>query len=203
MWDYTDTVKEFYTAPENAGIIKDADVVAEVGSIICGDALKLYLKINENDVITQAKFQVFGCGSAIASSSALTELIIGKKIDEAAKVTNQDIVERLGGLPNEKMHCSVMGKEAIDKALSIWKGVPIAEDDDTEGVIICQCFSVTDTLIRKVIRQNKLSDLNEVTNYTKAAGACGSCIHKIQDIIDQELAARRLAESMNLDMSKL
>lgn len=203
MWDYTDTVKEFYTAPGNAGIIKDADVIAEVGSIICGDALKLYLKINKDDIITEAKFQVFGCGSAIASSSALTELIVGKKIDDAAKITNGDIVARLGGLPNEKMHCSVMGKEAIDKAVSIWRGEPVAKDDDTEGTLVCQCFSVTDTLIRKVVRQNRLSEIDEVTNYTKAAGACGSCMFKIKDILDQELAARRLADSMNLDQDKL
>lgn len=196
MWDYTDQVKAFYTAPKNVGMIEDADVVAEVGSIVCGDALKLYLKVDANGIIKNAKFQVFGCGSAIASSSALTEMIIGKTVDEARKITNQDIADRLGGLPAEKMHCSVMGKEAIDKAASIWKGEPVENDDDTLGTIICQCFSVTDTLLRKVIRQNKLTTVDEVTNYTKAGGGCGACIHKIQDILDQELAARKLAASL-------
>ncbi len=196
MWDYTDIVKSFYTAPKNAGIMEDADIVAEVGSIVCGDALKLYLKLDENSVITDAKFQVFGCGSAIASSSALTELLIGKTMEEAEKITNRQIADFLGGLPPEKMHCSVMGKEAVDKAVSIWRGTDVSDDNDIDGTLICQCFSVTDTLIRRVIRANRLSSVEEVTNFTKAAGACGACIHKIQDIIEEELAARRLADSI-------
>lgn len=197
MWDYTDAVKSFYIAPKNAGVMEDADVVAEVGSIVCGDALKLYLKLND-DVITDAKFTVFGCGSAIAASSALTELLKGKTMDEAAKITNVQIADFLGGLPAEKMHCSVMGKEAVDKAVRMWKGEAVEEDTDTDGVIICQCFGITDTMIRKVVRRNKLSSVKDVTDYTKAGGACGACMHKIQGILDEELAGRRLAEAAGL-----
>ena len=187
MWDYTDRVKDLYTNPKNVGKIEDADAVAEVGSIVCGDALKLYLKIDENDVITDAKFQTFGCGSAIASSSALTELIKGKTVAEAEKITNKDIAEYLGGLPDEKMHCSVMGNEALTKAITIWRGDEYTEDEDTEGEIVCHCFGITDKLIRSVVKNNNLKTVEDVTHYTKAGGACGACIPQIEDILEEEL----------------
>ncbi len=190
MWDYTDKVKELYTKPKNVGVIEDANAVGEVGSIVCGDALTLYLKI-EDGIIKDAKFQTFGCGSAIASSSALTEMIIGKTVEEAEKITNRDIVEFLGGLPEQKMHCSVMGREALDKALANWRGEKIAEEEAHEGEIVCQCFGVTDTLIRKVIRENNLKTVEDITNYTKAGGACGSCIHKLEDILQEELKLKQ------------
>ncbi len=186
MWDYTNKVKELYTKPKNVGVIDDANAVGEVGSIVCGDALTLYLKI-EDGIIKDAKFQTFGCGSAIASSSALTEMIIGKTVQEAEKITNREIVEYLGGLPEQKMHCSVMGREALDKALANWRGETIEESEDTEGEIVCQCFGVTDTLIRKVVRENALKTVEDITNYTKAGGACGSCLHRLEDILQEEL----------------
>jgi len=187
MWDYTDKVKKLYTDPKNVGEIENADSIAEVGSIVCGDALKLYLKINKENIITDAKFETFGCGSAIASSAALTEMIKGKTVAEAEKITNQDIVDYLGGLPEEKMHCSVMGHEALTKAIAKWKGEKISELKDLEGEIVCQCFGVTENLIRNVIKENNLKTVEEVTNYTKAGGACGSCLPKIEDIIAEEL----------------
>jgi len=203
MWDYTDKVKELYTNPKNVGKIDDANAVSEVGSIVCGDALKLYLKIDDKHVIRDAKFETFGCGSAIASSSALTEMIIGKTVEEVEKITNKDIADFLGGLPEEKMHCSVMGNEALEKALAHWRGEKIADHVDNEGEIVCQCFGVTENLIRNVIRENNLKTVEDVTNYTKAGGACGTCIPKIEDILHEMAGEAKKAETTKADKKPL
>jgi NifU-like protein len=188
MWEYTDKVKEFFLNPKNVGVIEDADGVGEVGSIACGDALKLYIKVDEQGRIADARFQTFGCASAIASSSALTELIKGKSVDEALKVTNKDIAEALGGLPKEKMHCSVMGQEALEAAIRSYRGeeVPTAEP---EGEIVCECFGVTDEQIRKAIQENDLKSVDDVTYYTKAGGGCGQCIPQIEELLAETQAA--------------
>ena len=203
MWEYTDKVKDLYMHPKNVGKIDDANAVAEVGSIVCGDALKLYLKIDDKHVIQDAKFETFGCGSAIASSSALTEMIKGKKVEEVEKITNKDIAEFLGGLPEEKMHCSVMGNEALEKALANWRGERVEDHVDTEGEIVCHCFGVTENLIRNVIRQNNLKTVEDVTNYTKAGGACGSCIPKIEDILHEMAGEVHAAESKKVERKPL
>jgi len=184
MWEYTDKVREHFFTPRNVGEIPDSSAVGEVGSLACGDALKLYLKVDpETDKIVDAKFQTFGCGSAIASSSALTEMIIGKTIDEALKITNQDIAEYLGGLPQEKMHCSVMGRDAFHAAVACYRGEPTPREQ-LEGELICECFGVTDVQIRREVIDNNLSTVEQVTHYTKAGGGCGQCHDKIQWIID-------------------
>jgi NifU-like protein len=198
MWDYTPIVKDHFLNPRNVGDIPDADAVGEVGSLACGDALKLYIKLDENkDKIVDAKFQTFGCASAIASSSALTEMVKGKNMDEALAISNQDIADFLGGLPEEKMHCSVMGQEALEVAIYKYRGMDIPEHDsehdhghaypDHEGTIVCKCFGITDTFLRKVIETNKLTTAEQVTHFTKAGGACGGCIPKIKELINEVL----------------
>ena len=113
---YTETVMDHFTHPRNVGEIIDADGVGEVGNAKCGDIMKMYLKIRDGR-IEDAKFETFGCGSAIASSSMATELIRGKTVDEALAVTNKQVVEALGGLPAHKLHCSVLAEESIRAAV--------------------------------------------------------------------------------------
>ncbi|USR90496.1 Fe-S cluster assembly protein NifU [Phormidium yuhuli AB48] len=192
MWDYTDKVMTLFHEPHNMGAIAQDDcrqgeaiAIGEVGSIACGDALRLHLRIQKaNDLILDARFQTFGCASAIASSSALTDLIKGKTVDEALQIDNRTIAEFLGGLPQEKMHCSVMGQEALEAAIANYHGVPTAiEDDEDESALICQCFGVTENRIKRVIRDNHLTSAEEVTNYIKAGGGCGSCLAELDDLV--------------------
>lgn len=190
MWDYSDKVIDHYRNPRNVGKIDNADAIGEAGSLACGDSLKIYLKIKDG-IVTDAKFQTFGCGSAVASSSILTEMIIGKTIDEVKKITNKDIADQLGGLPPEKMHCSVMGYEALEDALKNYDDYTDLDDIRNEEEankqrekIVCTCFGITENVIWDAIKINGLKTVEEITNYTKAGGACGKCKGLIQDIIN-------------------
>jgi len=180
MWDYTDKVKEHFLHPRNVGELEGANAIGETGSLNCGDALKLYLKVNENERIIEATFMTFGCASAVASSSALTEIIKGMTLTEAAKLTNDDISDYLGGLPKAKMHCSVMGQSALKKAIANFRGVQILEKP---GQIVCECFDVTDLEIIDAVRANGLETTDDVTDYLKAGGGCGQCLERIEEVI--------------------
>ena len=205
MWEYTDKVKEHFLNPKNVGEVENPDGVGEVGSLACGDALKLTFKVDENQRIKEARFKTFGCASAIASSSALTEMIRGMTIEEAEKVTNEDIARHLGGLPKEKMHCSVMGRDALEKAIAYYRGEP---EKKIEGEIVCECFGVTDLEIERVVRENNLTTIEDVTDYTKAGGGCENCHDKIQEIINKargkpHLAAAKRPRLTNIQKIKL
>jgi NifU-like protein len=182
MWDYTEKVKDHFLNPRNVGEIENPDGMGEVGSLACGDALRLSFKLDEKKRIKDAKFKTFGCASAIASSSALTEIIKGMTLEEAGKVSNQDIANYLGGLPEEKMHCSVMGREALEAAIANYHGEKVVKEDFE---IVCKCFGVTDNEIIKAIRENNLKTIEQVTYYTKAGGGCGQCHPKIEALIER------------------
>ena len=142
---YSDKVMEYFTNPHNVGEIENADGEGTYGSPVCGDMMKISIKVDENDKISDAKFKTFGCGSAIASSSMATDMIIGKTIDEALKITNQDVLDELGGLPPVKVHCSVLADYAIKSAIydyaqktgKTYKGLegfdPNADEEEDKG----------------------------------------------------------------------
>jgi NifU-like protein len=184
MWDYTEKVKEHFFHPRNVGEVENPDGVGEVGSLACGDALKLTFKLDANKRIAEVKFKTFGCGSAIASSSALTEIIMGMTIDEAAKVTNKEIADYLGGLPEQKMHCSVMGREALEAAIENYHGGGKIKHE-LSGRVVCTCFGVTEDEIVRVIKDNDLAAVEQVINYCKAGGGCGGCKGEIEKLIQR------------------
>ncbi|BAS56396.1 Fe-S cluster assembly protein NifU [Leptolyngbya boryana NIES-2135] len=209
MWEYTDKVLDLFYNPQNQGTIEDpnqegiAVVYGEVGSIACGDALRLHLKIEvESDKILDSRFQTFGCTSAIASSSALTEMVKGLTLDEALNVSNQDIAAFLGGLPEAKMHCSVMGQEALEAAIFKYRGIEVEHHEEDEGALICSCFGISEPKIRRVVIENGLTTVEQVTSYVKAGGGCGSCLADIEDIItavidEKETTAARIAAEIS------
>lgn len=195
MWDYNDKVKEHFLNPRNIGELPDANAIGHTGSLRCGDAMTLYMKVETIDGeerITDASFQTFGCASAIATASMLTEMIKGKTLAEAETLTNQDIVDALGGLPAPKIHCSVMGAEALEAAIANYRGEEPPGHDE-EDRIICACFEISEKTIRDAVWENNLTTVEQVTNHTKAGGACGQCKPDIARIIGEVLEEKAQA----------
>lgn len=198
MWDYTDKVMDHFRHPRNVGAIEHPDGKATVGSLACGDALTFMFRLGPDGRIAEAKFQTFGCASAVASSSALTEMVIGKTLEEAETITNKDIADYLGGLPDQKMHCSVMGREALEAAIHNYR---TGEENvvQVNDEIVCTCFGVSRAEIERVTRENHLHSVEEVTNYCKAGGGCGMCRDRIQEIVDEVNHAQAAAPATAAD----
>jgi len=213
-WEYSDKTKRLFMDAmqgkpgTHLGEIEDADGVGEHGSIVCGDALKFMFKVKKaenplDDVITEAKYQTFGCTSAIAASEALCALIEGKGLTpvQALGIRNQDIVDYLDGLPQQKIHCSVMGAEALEAAVVDWakkRGVDLAAAgaklsgegaDGDDGRVVCKCFGLTEPYLRRKIKELNLKTVADVTAALKAGGMCGACRYApggIQDLLNEE-----------------
>lgn len=203
MWDYTDKVLDHFRNPRNVGTIEQPDGVGTVGSLACGDALTLMFKLDADSRIRDVKFKTFGCASAIASSSALTEMVLGKTVDEAERITNQQIAEYLGGLPEQKMHCSVMGREALEAAIHNYRTGETAVRDLNEEKIICACFGVSENEVLRVVRENSLTTVEQITNFCKAGGGCGQCKPELQTLLDQVAAERQALKAIPKPARKL
>ena len=211
-WDYSEKTKQLFMDAvhgkpgSHMGEISDPDGMGEHGSIACGDALRFTFRVDKHpsdptkDVITEAKYLTFGCTSAIAASEALCAIIEegGYTPIEALKIQNSDIVDYLEGLPQQKIHCSVMGAEALEAAVFNWAqkrgvdlqhlGVDIHPGEETEGRMVCECFSMTEPYILRKIKELNLRTIPEITNAIKAGGACMSCHHVpggLQDLLDE------------------
>ena len=190
LWDaYSNKVTTLMNNPQHQGELFEGEVeerghkliVADFGAESCGDAVRLYWEIDpESDKIVDSKFKSFGCGTAIASSDVMTELCIGKTVQEAVKITNIDVELALRDTPDvpavppQKMHCSVMAYDVIKKAAGLYMGVD-AESFETE-IIVCECARVSLGTLQEVIKLNNLTTVEQITDYTKAGGFCKSCI---------------------------
>ncbi|MCS7306389.1 MAG: iron-sulfur cluster assembly scaffold protein [Thermoguttaceae bacterium] len=211
-WEYTEKTKQLFLDAvqgkpgTHLGEIENPDGIGEHGSIACGDALRFTFRVRKHpedptkDVITEARYLTFGCTSAIAASEALCRLIEegGYTPIEALKITNQDLINYLGGLPDQKIHCSVMGAEALQAAVFNWAqrrgvdlrklGLDIRPEEQEEGRIVCKCFGVTEPYLRRKIKELGLKTIADITNALKAGGACMRCHHMpggLQDILNE------------------
>ncbi len=218
LWEeYSSEVQRRMDNPSNMGEITEAEkgdnqlIIADFGAESCGDAVRLYWLIDpKTDTIKTSKFKSFGCGTAIASSDMMAELCMEKTVDEALKITNIDVEKALRddpdipAVPGQKMHCSVMAYDVIKKAASMYKGVDM-ESFETE-FIICECARVSQDTLKQVIRLNKLTTVEEITDYTKAGGFCKSCIkeggHEKKDVYIVDLLSEALSELEAEDKSR-
>lgn len=190
IWEeYSQKVQDLMNNPQNMGQITEEEakemggklVIADFGAESCGDAVRLYWVVDEeSDVIKEAKFKSFGCGTAIASSDTMADLCKGKTVDEAVKITNIDVEKAMRddpdtpAVPPQKMHCSVMAYDVIKAAAASYKGVDA--DSFEDEIIVCECARVSLGTIKEVIKINDLKTIEEITNFTKAGAFCKSCI---------------------------
>lgn len=235
-WDYSEKIQELFmnaiANPQQShiGEMENPDGRGRHGSISCGDAIVFYFKVKKDkndplkDKIIETKYKTFGCTSAIASSEALCIILEAKKMTplEALKITNQDIVDFLGGMPQQKIHCSVMGTEVLREAVSDWalrRGVGLEKlgniyglEEQDEGRITCECFSLTKPYIKRKIRELNLRTVEDIQNTIKAGAACTTCINMpdgLNDILKEVWPGsldlnnnEKMFEKISMDMEK-
>lgn len=202
MWEYTDKVSDHFRNPRNVGAVENPDGDGLAGSLACGDALRLTFRLDDEKRICEARFQTFGCASAIASSSALTVMLIGKTVEEAEQITNADIIDYLGDLPKQKVHCSVMGREALEAAIYNYRTGKTL-DRKLDGEVVCHCFGATDKEIERVAREQNLTTAEGVTDACKAGGGCGQCIPEIEAIIHRVIGEEEIKAEEKPRMTQL
>lgn len=186
-WMYSEVVKDHFVNPRN--VLEDEEYSADgegvVGNIKCGDQMYIVIKV-EDDVITDCKWKTYGCASAIASTSILSEAVIGMKLDEAYHIKPKDIADRLGGLPEHKIHCSVLGDKALRAAIEDYYRKTGREEliEEQEATIICQCMNVTDVDIETAVK-NGARSYADLQHMTKAGTVCGQCKNKSEELLHQ------------------
>ncbi len=187
----TPKFKDHFINPRNVGALPDATVVGEVGSMSAGQAMKLFLKLDSDEKVTAATFQVFGSPSSIAAASALTEMLAGRHIDEAARITAEDISAYLGGLPAEKMHTCVMAMEALEIAYARHRGIDLTSElDEDDEFYLCRCYSIPEHKVERAIRDHNLTDLKGIAHYTRAGEGCTSCHTDLHNVLSRVIAER-------------
>lgn len=201
---YTAQEKEHFLNPRNLGELENPTVIGEAGSMAGGEALKLFLNLDENEVIREARFQVFGSPTAIASCSVLTGLLDGRHIDEAAAISVEDIAGGLGGLPEERMHAPMLALQALESAYARHRGIDLDEagGDETH---ICRCFAVTEAQIERAVRRHDITSLAGITHFTRAGGGCQSCHPDLAAILNRvrgAIASEAAAEAAKVALPK-
>jgi NifU-like protein len=223
-WDYSDKTRQLFLdavagkAGTHLGALPEPDGFGQHGSISCGDAMEFTFRVERNDDprldrIVESKYMTFGCTSAIASSEALCRLLEEKQVTplQALRIQNADIVAYLDGLPPQKLHCSVMGAEALQAAVVDWarkRGVPLSELgidpeqlEEDEGRVVCRCFNLTEPYLRRKIKELNLRTIVDVTAAVKAGGACTACHHEpggLQDLLNDAWGPQEALPSADL-----
>jgi len=188
LWVYTDTVKDHFMNPRNVweDDTFEAEGVGLVGSMACGDQMKVGIQIKD-DQISDLKWQTYGCASAIASTSVMSEMVIGMTIEEAYKLTPVMITDKLGGLPKHKFHCSVLGDKALRAAIDDYLEKQGRENPYRKLVakVICECKNITDQQIEELVKTKQAPTLDKLREITEYGTVCGKCQFKVQLLFDE------------------
>jgi Fe-S cluster assembly protein NifU len=188
-WVYSEKVREHFQNPKN--ILWDeneyqADGMGEIGNAVCGDMMMMMIKVDENKIITDCKWKTYGCASAIASTSMLSEMVKGLSLEEAYKIKPRHIMKELDGLPNNKIHCSVLGDKALRKAIDdYYKKHGVEIEEETESKVVCTCMNITENDIKHAVFEKKIEHFSELQEHTKIATSCGGCEKDARALLEE------------------
>ncbi len=200
-WVYSDKVKEHFTNPKN--VLDDEnsyneDGRGEIGNAICGDMMLILIKVDKKkNIITDCKWKTYGCASAIASTSVLSEMVIGMKLEEAYKLKPVDIMKELDGLPNHKIHCSVLGDKALRNAIDDYysrNNIMKHKDGEKEDKVICKCLNITENDIKTAVSEKGINSFEELQEHTKISTSCGNCEEEARSLLEEFLLLKEEEE---------